>query len=396
MATRTWLGGGGAWGVAADWSGGVAPDPGDAAVIGTGTVTLAGSAEPLLGAYDAVAITLASVLVVDDALLGKYETLSVTASSTLESIGASGFEGTLNLVTAGATLTLEASQADGAVPGDLVFLNGAVVNLDNGATLVQQGRLDVHNSFSIGNGGTLVADGTIRLSDGLIDVQSGGAITGTGTVHIGRYSSLYLEAGSAASSIAVTFDDVGGRLLMGTPGTYTGQVGNFMVGDIIDLLTAAANYAYYDAGAGLLTVRNGGSAGAVVASLNVQSTMQSGTLAVSADGGGGVDIAAPSALARTTYTIAGPDIAQGSDVVRARMTTSGGAALTGAGIKIGIISSSFDVHSGVGAADPANADAIAGYLPLEADGVTPFPDPAAVTLTVTPGAAVGDSLVLSV
>ncbi len=41
----------------------------------------------------------------------------------------------------------------------------------------------------------------------------------------------------------------------------------------------------------------------------------------------------------------------------------------------------------------ANAD---GSPVLEADGVTPFPVPAPVTVTVTAGAAVGDSLVLSV
>lgn len=41
----------------------------------------------------------------------------------------------------------------------------------------------------------------------------------------------------------------------------------------------------------------------------------------------------------------------------------------------------------------ANAD---GSAVLEADGVTPFPTPASVAVTVSAGAAVGDSLVLSV
>ena len=55
-----------------------------------------------------------------------------------------------------------------------------------------------------------------------------------------------------------------------------------------------------------------------------------------------------------------------ADLVRATMTMPGGAPITGAGVKIGIISDSFDASPGIGAADPANADALAGYLPLDA------------------------------
>ena len=86
------------------------------------------------------------------------------------------------------------------------------------------------------------------------------------------------------------------------------------------------------------------------------------------DGAGGTYIGDPGTNEdRLKYTITVSDDAMGSNLVRATMQTAGGAAITGAGVKVGIISDSFDAYApGVGSSDPANQDAIDGYLPLNA------------------------------
>ena len=88
-------------------------------------------------------------------------------------------------------------------------------------------------------------------------------------------------------------------------------------------------------------------------------------MTTASDGASGTLIEVPGTLTRTKYTIAGDDRAMHADQVRDTMTTAQGTPINGAGVKIGIISDSFDADPGVGAADPANAAAIAGYLPLD-------------------------------
>ncbi len=378
MSTRVWDGTSGYYEDAANWVGGVAPVIGDTLVVAAGTLTLRGAFEPQPGSYDGLTIALGSgsagapaALVLDDATLGHFVTLASTSAgayATLTSTGTSGFEGKLTASAAGGTFTIQAATPDGANPADFVLLHGGSITVSGGDTLQQIGRLDDHGTITVTSAGTLVLNGTLNTAAGSVDVQSASTIEGSGTVAIGMFSSLYLEAGSGAANIAVEFTDVGGRLRLGTPSNFTGQVSNFLVGDIIDLTNSTADYAY--AAAGTLTVRNGGATGAIVATLNVAGAGANGVMSVTSDGASGVYIAAADALTRTKYTVTAADKALKSDVVRATMKTAGGATIDGTGVRIGIISDSFDHAPGVGAADPANADAIAGYLPLAKDGVT--------------------------
>jgi hypothetical protein len=170
-----------------------------------------------------------------------------------------------------------------------------------------------------------------------------------------------LQAGAAPIATGVRFSDVGGRFLLADPANFYGTISNFQQGDLIDLTGIVADAATLSP-SGLLTVTE---AGVGVATLDVRGPA-SGPLSVAPDGAGGSVIEVPGTAQRTQYTITGPARAMQADLVPAMMTLEDGTPINGAGVKIGIISDSFDSTPGIGAADPANADALAGYLPLDA------------------------------
>ena len=366
MANRIWAGGTGLWTDATQWIGDMAPIPGDSEVVDSGTVTF-----PSGGSFDAATIALGSALVGAPATFIASGT-AFGSNFTIDSSGADGDAalvvnggvgdfGTINASAPGGLFTI-ATNAQGTSPGVLVLLDFAQLNVTGGDTVILDGAVANHGTITIGSGGTFANNGTVAQSSGAFEVESGGILAGSGVFTIGLYSSLYFQAGSAPSSQAVRFSDVGGRLLLATPSNYTGLVSNFQQGDLIDLTATVADAATYDATTDTLTVTE---AGAVVATLKVQGPA-SGAMTVAADGSGGTLIEVPGTLTRVKYTIAGDDRAMDAPQVRSSMTTQSGAPITGAGVKIGIISNSFDASPGIGANDPANAAAIAGYLPLNA------------------------------
>ncbi len=363
MTTRTWAGGSGLWSVSAGWLGSGVPLPGDTEVVSGGTVSIPSSLDAATVLLGSTRPGAPAVLAAAGAVLGHNVSISSTAkaaNATLSVTGSVGDFGSIEAA-AGGTFTIRTT-ASGADPGELVLLTRGSLDVSNGDRLVLNGTLVNHGSVTVGNGSTFVNSGAVVQSDAVFVVESGGTLTGGGTFSIGLLSSLYFLAGAAPSAQAVRFTDVGGRLLLADPATYTGIISNFQAGDLIDLTATVANSASYNAASHLLTVSENGT---VVARLKVVGPA-SGAMTATPDGNGGTLIAVPGTLPRVSYTIAGGDRAMYADQVRASMTTPIGRPITGAGIKIGIISNSFDAIPGIGAADPANAAALAGYLPLNA------------------------------
>jgi aromatic ring-cleaving dioxygenase len=364
MATRTWGGGSGLWTDPTQWLGDIAPLPDDTEVISAGTVSI-----PAGGSLDAANVLLgesefaftSATLALSGTALGSNVTIDGTGLAALSITGAVGDFGTIDASAAGGTFTI-GTAALGATPGQLVLLGFGQLAVSNGDTLLLDGTIANHDTITVGAGSSFVNDGTVAQAGAAFEVESGGTLTGSGVFTIGRYSSLWFLAGAAPSAQSVRFTDAGGRLLLADPSIFTGQISNFQQGDLIDLTATLADSATYNAATGLLTVTDGGS---VVATLNLQGPASGAMMTVS-DGSGGTLIELPGTLTRVDYTIAGDDRAMDAEQVRAGMTTAAGTPITGAGVKIGIISNSFDANPGFGAADPANAAAIAGYLPLNA------------------------------
>ncbi|MBN9511575.1 MAG: Hint domain-containing protein, partial [Alphaproteobacteria bacterium] len=365
MARDSWIGGSGLWTDAALWLDASVPATDDSVTIAAGTVAMPGPGlfapwHVALGGRSAFA---GATIETGGARFDQrfvIESSGTDAFARFVATGAVGFYGTIEAAAPGGTFTLDA-QPSAAVAGDFVLLGDASVDVSAGDTLVAEGTISNHATITVEAGSTFFNAGTIAQSSGALEIEAGATLGGPGVVDIGLYSSLYLQPGAAPTAIAVRFTDVGGRLLLGDPAAFYGTISNFQQGDLIDLTDLTADSATLSAG-GLLTVTEGG---AVVATLDV-SGPASGALSVSPDGAGGSLIEVPGTAERTRYTIGGPDRAMHADVVRSAMTMPDGTPITGTGAKIGIISDSFDATPGIGAADPANADALAGYLPLDA------------------------------
>ena len=378
MQTRVWIANGtNDWFDATAWVGATVPQPDDTAQIGTGTVEFA-SGETLnaatidLGTPD---LTTPPALVLQGALLGYQVTIDVTADGgddMLATTAPSGFDGVLSVSASGGTLTIAAAAG-------LALLSDAVMTIDGGGTVLLDGTLDNHATVTVGNNGNFVNDGAIAQASAAFEVESGGTLGGPGLFEIGLYSSLNLQAGSAPSHEAVRFTDVGGRLLLDNPANFTGTVSNFMTGDLIDLTSIVANTATYNPANDLLSVLNNG---VVVATLTLDAP-QGDSFFTQGDGSTGTLVALDGTQTRMNYTIDAADRAMGANTVRATMTTLGGTPITGAGIRVGIISDSFDQPTGSNAPDAANAAAADGYLPENSDGTS--------AVTVLSDGSAGDS-----
>lgn len=359
MTIRIWNGSTAPWTAAGAWEGGVVPLPDDTAVVTDGTVEF-GYGDTL----DAGTIDLDSAaLSLDGALLGVATTLDSTtadAQAVLLAEGPAAFNGVLNATASGGNFTITAQY------GSLTLLEGADVTDSGGDVMRLNGVLDNQSTVTIGSGGDFVNDGTIVQASAAMEVQSGGTLGGTGTFEIGLFSSLNFQTGSAPSSEDVRFTDVGGRLLLANPANFTGVIHNFETGDLIDLTSITADAASYNAATGLLSVSDDG---AIVAMLTLDAPAGT-TFTASSGGNGGTMVQLVGSQPRVDYLIDAGDRAMGANIVRETMTTPGGTPLTGAGVRIGIISDSFDEAPGIGTADVANAAAEAGLLPETANGTS--------------------------
>lgn len=366
MTTRVWRGGPGDWTNPADWAAGGsgasgAPRPGDEATIAGGDVDLAG-AEGLDGTtYDGVALTLGdaaddpTTLDLSQALLGHFFKTSLAGSATVEALGTSAICGAVLDAAAGSVLTL-----GGASPGDTLELaRGSNVSVGDGAALVLTGTIRADANVSAAAGSRVTNDAAVTLNGGTASI--GGPLLGRGGFTLSDDAVLDVE-GSVGRGQAIAFGDPGETLDIARLGRFHGAISGFAAGDTLDLGGIAASSAVYDAGRQALTLLD--AAGNPMATLrNVAAA--AGDLAATPDGDGGTLVGYAGAPSPEKAQIATADRAMRADVVRDTMTVPGTATpVTGAGVKVGIISDSFDYEG------TADADAAAGYLPAKPDGTS--------------------------
>ncbi len=369
MTTHTWTGGTGLWTNAALWADGAVPLLDDVAVANAGTVIVGAGvsldAETLL--LGAPVELGPAVLLSQGATFGYRFAIVSTAEQQFAALnirGVTGFGGTIDAASSGGVFTIQTGSSDSA-PGDLILNYGGTISVTGGDTLALNGRLDNHGMVEVGGGSVFADNGTLTQASAWFAVHAGGLLTGTGSVEIGLYSSLRFEAGALPCALPVVFTDSGGRLQLADPANFTGSIGNFQQGDLIDIAGEVVTSASIDASSGVMTVSGVDLTGHAMA--DVQWLMPGaapGPMQLVADGNGGTLIQEPGSLDRLKYTAAADDRAMHADTARATLTTQAGAAIDGSGIRIGIISNSFDQAPGIGAADSANAAALAGYLPL--------------------------------
>ena len=369
MATRVWNGGDGDWSDPAQWTttsadAPGAPEPGDTATIASGSAEIVG-AEGIDGSiFDGVALDIGdaandpAMLTLSDADLGHFFSIQALGSATIVGAGTSAIAAGITSGGAGTVLTLVGHTG---APNGLLLAHGGSVAVQVGARLRLDGAVtdEAGAGITAAAGSTVVNDGTLKVVGSLVDV--GGALDGYGRIRIVDAATLDL-GGSVAAGQTIGFRDIDGRLEIADPSAFAGTIRGFRAGDLIDFTGVAATAASYDPASATLTLTD--SSGAVLTSLaNIYAAP--GTLTVTSDGNGGSTFGYAGAMSREQYQIADADRALRSNVVRATTTVPGTATpITGAGVKIGIISTSFDANG------TADADAAAGYLPANPDGTS--------------------------
>lgn len=369
MTQRVWNGGSGDWTDPSRWSvtgtgASGAPIPGDTAEVAEGDVALVG-AEGLDGSiYNGVALVLgdsandAVQLDLSSAFLGQYAAIGLAGSATIDAVGTSAIACMVTDTVGGSTLTLGGATGDAA--DTLILAHDSSLTVGGGAGLHLTGTIRADAAITAAATSTVVNDATVTLEGPLVDIE--GFLTGTGTFDVDDASTLRL-GGQCGAGQTIAFGDTNGRLQLADPGGFAGAITGFASGDLLDLTGVDATAAAYDAASGILTLTD--ASGAAVATLHGIEAAP-GPLTVTRDGGGtGTTVGYAGAPAREKLSIAVADRAMRSDVVRATMTEPGTTIpITGAGVKVGIISDSFDVYG------TADADAAAGYLPADPDGTS--------------------------
>ncbi len=254
MATRTWNGRDGVFAVGANWLQQSAPVPGDTATISAGTVTASG----MLPGFLTIAL---------NALSGASPTLLLSAATLAASDQITLAAGTALQVQG--TVSNQGSIAAGGSPGLVSFRIGAPQE-STAATLINGGSILVSANLQVASGGTL---GDRLENDGLISVRSPGttpqlayvsaAITGAGTVSLGRYVTFEAAAAvSAGQNFVFESGSAGATTLRIDAGAlFGGTVTGFGMGDAIQLVGSRWDTAAYratDAYGGVLTLSLGG------------------------------------------------------------------------------------------------------------------------------------------
>ena len=366
MANRVWNGGDGDWFDVANWTTTTDdpnsyPLPGDTVTIASGTVSLIGSeAQPDGASFDSMTVTLGTadgppaLLDAVDAVIGDFFIIHAAGSSGLLASGNSAFTGVIGVAAQG-TFTLGSGQA------------GSTLELGVVTNLLPTGALDLEGTIMLTGEGITTSAGLVNNAfvsdiDSPSDIE--GDVTGTGTFQLGLSATL-LFGGSVASGQTIRFSDAGAELQLADPASFAGSITGLRSGDVIDLTTVSATRATYDQVADTITLDNGPGTDAVATVENV--TADPGSLTATADGSGGTLIGYAGAQTALQYGLAGADRAIHGDIVRSTMVVPGTATpIDGSGVKIGIISDSFDEV----APGTADQDAASGYLPATASGTS--------------------------
>ena len=360
MRTRTWLGGTDDWTDGSNWGALVpdsAPIPGDTAVITTGTVVLTANTGPN-PRFENNTVNLGgtsspTLLLRGNAPTGRYFSVSITGSATLEAGGRSGFAGSITgSPNDGSTITLKADAG-----GELVLLHGGSFNVAD-RTVDLEGDITLERSAMIS--GDVVINGTLSVLSGRTVIASN-QVTGSGAIVIGAYGEL--SPGPLAATQTVQFAGPGATLDLaynmtsGFGGHFAATVKDFAPGDFIVFtgfgpVTSAA----LDTKSHVLTIADASNSYTFGSFYGTD-----GALAVATRADGFSQIGYAGRMTPLDEQIGAGARAMHADLAHAMTVPGTATPITGAGIKVGIISDSYNLTGG------AAADVARGYLPA---GVT--------------------------
>ena len=360
MAIRVWNGATGDWTTDADWTpatpGNDVPQPGDSVTIASGTVILTTNTGPNQLLENNL-VTLgggagATLLLRDNRPLGRYFTVTIAGTATIEADGIRGVAGSISgTPNDGSTITLKADAG-----GELVLLHGGSFNVTD-REIDFQGAVTLERNASVS--GNIVNNGTLSILSGTTTFASN-SLTGNGTIDIGSNGFLNLGAPVAATQ-TIDFSGTGAELALSYQHVddVLGKIEGFSSGDFIDFVGfGAATSETIDTLAHTLTIDD--STGRSYVYDNFYG--EAGTLTSTVQSNGHDLIGYAGSGTPTDSRIGAGSAAEHADIVHTMTVPGTATPITGAGVKVGIISNSYDVLHG------AAADVAKGYLP--ADGVT--------------------------
>jgi probable HAF family extracellular repeat protein/autotransporter-associated beta strand protein len=342
--TLTWTGAGGdnLWSDAMNWTGGLAPVPGDTLVFGPGAnqlstyddldpntsfnaiqftgagYTVSGNTLAIKGSIDASAATGANTLN-DNLTLAANSSIVLGGSSTSLTLGGSIDNGGHNLQVTGTGGTVNLA---GAVSGsgNLADANTGTVTLSagnsySGGTTLTAGTLQLSGNNALGTGTFTIKGGTVEVGSASLALANALTIAGNFTV-AGSGSLTFSGAASISGSRAITITNTGG-VAFGGPVTLGGNL-TINMGPVTfsgtTTLTASST----------MTVSSGATA-------LMDAIVQSGTVArnLTKAGAGTLTLAAANTYKGTTTVAAGTLLVNGS--VAGTVTVKSGAILGGSG-----------------------------------------------------------------
>jgi hypothetical protein len=328
MATVTWNSFSGAWNTGANWVGGSAPEPGDTAVIGGGTVTN--------GTPDMTDVAIVNETI---SLIAAFELKLNNTSFDSETRILFNNPGLITIADFG-TATNSGFMGDGSATGEVdlylvpsggsvSFVNAGTISLSENSkvlgsgTLANSGLLQIRNLVSVpigfsvmGTGASIANTGTIAVDGSLSSLPSDtqasfGAMSGGGACNLTFGQVTF--SGAVSGGETFNFEDGHGLLKLSLGSTTFGaDITGFRSGDTIDLGLSAAdnvNFAPGTAGApGTLTVSNSGT---TVASLLLSGSYETTDFTLS-------NVGSPGASDFVVTTTAAPCFAAGTRILTAR------------------------------------------------------------------------------
>ena len=283
---RTWVGGSsGEWYSTANWttsgtlSANSYPLFGDTAIITNGTATISAADFAQFGSLDNESVLLSvsgAGLAAFEGTLGSDLTIFSAAPTTRTTLTFDGItQSSASIEVTGANSTL------GFAVGDDGTTAGDFVNNEFGTVLVStESALDIAS-------GRLTNDGQIILN-GAATIEATATVDGNGVINFFAPSTTLTVAGSVGPDQQVSFD--GDRMNVAVGAQFSGVIENFVNGDTIDLQGVIANYASYDSASNVLTLRDGGASGSIVAQLTIDGSYGASDFGVGSDGANGTFI----------------------------------------------------------------------------------------------------------
>jgi hypothetical protein len=381
MTTRTWNGLVGDWNTDADWSpatsGDDTPAPGDTAIVASGTLILTANGSAANGLFENNKLTLggalgATLLLRDPSPIGRYFNITLAGAATIEADGERAIAGSITgAPNDGSTLTFESTAG-----GDLILLHGGSFNVADRAVDFA-GNVTLERDASIS--GNIVNNGTLSILSGSTTFATN-SLTGTGTINIGGNGSFFLQGnGYGGANQTISFSGLGGTLGLDyqSPNFFSGTITNFAQGDFIDFVGVGdVTSAAVDTSAHTLTLTTGFGAHTYVihnffaAAGALTSVVESnGHSLVGYSGAVSGALQNDTVASRLNDQLAAGARAMHADIVHQWTAPGTSTPITGVGVKIGIISDSFNLKGG------AASDIAQGYLP--ASGVTVLSEGAA-------------------